>query len=312
MLYLYYIDVRHHNLSPASEFGNCIFPPRRTTHYSMGRFSKLETGAGAEPEKSSADGPFGLRNKVTRKAEESTASSDYDQGHYQAEGDRHFYHGEYQAAMRAYSRSMQVDHSAIEPWVGQILALIKMKQNREAAMWALRGTELFPEDARLASLQGLTLALTGSRQRAIACSDFAMARENGGSPFDWAIRGQILSQGDNANAVFCYDKARDLSPGGDWQLMALIGDFLLQEKKWARGLEFLKAAVEINPANPWLWKRYGFANEQLAFTQAAYSAYQAALNINPNDREANDSLQRLGNVSLATRLWRRMKRTKGE
>jgi len=274
----------------------------------MGRFSKLETGAGASPEKDPDEGPFGLRTRVRPKEQQPDTSADYDQGHYQAEGNKHFYSGDYQKAMRAYSRAMQVDHSAIEPWVGQILSLIKMKQYREAAMWSIRGTELFPEDARLASLQGLSLALTGARQRAIACSDFAMGRPNGATAFTWAIRGQILSHAENPNAPFCFEKVLETRDPGDWQILALVGDFLLTERKWARGLEFLKMAVQINSGNAWLWKRVGYANEHLAFTQPALEAYRSALEINPNDKEASASIARLAATSLPTRLWRRLTR----
>lgn len=272
----------------------------------MGRFSKLETGAGAESEKDSEKGPFGLRTKVRNKPQaDSSAGPDYDQGHYQAEGDKFFFNGEYEKSLRAYSRAMQVDHSAIEPWIGQVLALINMKQYREATMWAMRAVELFPEDANLSSLQGLTLALTGARQRAISCSDFAMARPGGGCAFTWAMRGQILSHADNPNAAFCFDKVEETRNPEDWRILMIVGDFLVNEKKYARGLQFLRKAVENTSGNAWLWKRIGFANEHLGFTQPALEAYTTALDINPNDRQAQEHLKRLASVPLPVRIWRR-------
>lgn len=273
----------------------------------MGRFRKLETGAGAEPEVDPDAGPHGLRTRVRRDraSDAPTPDQDYDQGHYQAEGERLFFEGDYKNALRAYSRAMQVDHSAIDPWIGQVLALLKMKQNREATMWAMRAVELFPEDPRLSSLQGLTLAITGSRQRAIACSDFAMGRPGGGTAFTWAMRGQILSLAENPNAAFCFDKVLETREPDDWRILILVGDFLLMDRKWARGLEFLRKAAEIKPANGWLWKRIGYANEHLGLTQAALSSYQAALAKKPNDREAEDHIRRLTSVPLPVRLWRR-------
>lgn len=278
----------------------------------MGRFSKLETGAGEGPEKEPGEGPFGLHLKPRRRGsdEDTGTSVDYDQGHYLAEGHKYFYSGDYQKAMRAYSRAMQVDHSAIDPWVGQVLSLIMLKQNREAAMWALRGTELFPEDARLVSLQGLTLALTGARQRAISCSDFAMSRPNGGTPFAWAMRGQILSLCENPNAGFCLQKVEETRDPGDWQILATVGEFLLAQRKWARAIDFLRPAVEIQPGNGWLWKRLGLAYEHLAFTQKAMNAYNCALEINPNDKEATECIRRLTSVPITQRIWRRFQRGK--
>ena len=274
----------------------------------MGRFSKLETDAAGSPLEDPGEGAYGLRARVRPKAAaEESGEPDYDQGHYLAEGDRLFYTGEFQKSIRAYSRAMQVDHSTVEPWIGQVLALIRLKQSREAAMWAMRAMELFPEEPRLASLQGLTLALSGSRQRAIACSDFAMSRPGGGSAFTWAVRGQILSHSENSNAGFCFQKVMETRDPADWKILAQVGGFLLSEKKWAKALEFLSPAVQMNPSNPWLWKQVGIANEHLGFTQPAMEAYGAALEINRNDREASEHIKRLTSVPLPVRLWRRFK-----
>lgn len=174
----------------------------------MGRFRKLETGTPAAP--AAGDDPG-----TGRKSDGGHGTPDYDQGHYLAEADRLFYSGEYQKALRSYSRAMEVDHAAIEPWKGQILCLIKLKQTREATMWALRAIELFPEAPELVNLQGLTLALSGASQRAISCSDFAMSLPDGGTAFTWLIRAEILARADNPNAAYCYEKVKDLRNPAD-------------------------------------------------------------------------------------------------
>lgn len=273
----------------------------------MGRFSKLETGAGSAPEERPEDGPFGLRSRLRPKeATEDAGAPDYDQGYYLAQGDELFFSGEYQKAMRAYSRAMEVDQTAVAPWIGQVLSLIKMKQHREAAMWAMRAVEIFPESADLISLQGYTLALTGSHQRAIACSDYAMSLPGGGTAFAWLFRGQILAHADSANAAFCFDKVKELRPKNDWRLPAMAGGFLLEKKKWALALEFLQMAVEAQPQNAYLWTRLAQANERLGLTNPAMQAYRAAMDLNPNDRSAYYAMQQLTAVPLPVRLWRRL------
>lgn len=273
----------------------------------MGRFSKLETGVGEGPGDGPQDGPFGLRPRVRPRDNAATGDTpDYDQGYYLAQGDELFFSGEYQKAMRAYSRAMEVDQTAVAPWTGQVLSLIKMKQHREAAMWAMRGVEIFPESGDLVSLQGYTLALTGSHQRAIACSDFAMGLPGGGSPFAWLFRGQILAQADSPNATFCFDKVKELRPKNDWRLPALAGGFLLEKKKWALALEFLQMAVEAQPKNAFLWTQLALANEKLGLTNPAMQAYRAAMDLNPNNREAYYAMQQLTAVPLPVRLWRRL------
>lgn len=266
----------------------------------MGRFRKLETGTPAAP--AAGDDPG-----TGRKSDGGHWTPDYDQGHYLAEADRLFYSGEYQKALRSYSRAMEVDHAAIEPWKGQILCLIKLKQTREATMWALRAIELFPEAPELVNLQGLTLALSGANQRAISCSDFAMSLPDGGTAFTWLIRAEILARADNPNAAYCYEKVKDLRNPADWRLMALAGSFLLDQKKWAMAVDFLRPAAELQPTSPWLWTLLGTANEKLGFTQPAMQAYRTALDVNPNYRPAQDAMARLVAVPLPVRLWRRLR-----
>lgn len=272
----------------------------------MGRFSKLETGAAAPEEKAEEEFPRVRRSATARNEAADSPGPDYDQGHYLSEGDRLFYNGEYQKALRSYSRAMQVDHSAVEPWMGQVLSLVQMKQYRESAVWALRSLELFPEDPRLISLQGLTLALTGSVQRALSCSDYAISRPTATSAFVWALRGQILSLCNNPNASFCFDKAMELRQKDDWQILTLVGQFLLAEKKWSRAAEFLKEAVQINPCSAFLWKRLGIAQERLGLTQGAMEAYTAALHLDAADKEAEANIERLAETALPVRIWRRL------
>ncbi|MGI8905900.1 MAG: tetratricopeptide repeat protein [Candidatus Sumerlaeaceae bacterium] len=270
----------------------------------MGRFSKLETGTGLEPVREPAVEE--ALPRVRRRAEEVPPPHDYDQGHYLAEADKLYYAGEYQKALRQYSRAMQVDQSAVDPWLGQVMCLVELKQYREASMWALRSLELFPEEPRLVSVQGLTYALGGTIKRALACSDYAISRPVPGSAFVWALRGHILSIADNSNASFCFDKAMEVREKDDWRTPMRIGLLLLQEKKWSRAAEFLQLAVQSNPRNGFLWKKLGLSNEKMGLSQPALEAYQAAMHLNVDDREASACIDRLTSTGLPARVWRRL------
>lgn len=273
----------------------------------MGRFSKLETGTPASPH--ADESSVGeAKARVTRKRSEESAGppADYDQGHYLSEADKYYFTGEYQKALRQYSRAMQVDQSAIDPWIGQVLCLIELKQYREAMMWALRGLELFPEEPRLIAVQGLTYALNGTIKRGLACSDYAISRPGASSGFVWALRGHVLSLADSANSTFCFDKAMEVRQKDDWRTPMRIGLLLLQEKKWSRAAEFLQVATESNPRNGFLWKQLGLANEKMGLVQPALEAYQAALHLNANDRDADAAIRGLTSTGLPTRVWRRL------
>ena len=279
----------------------------------MGRFSKLETEGkkGQEPADVQDDGPLGLpkvktRPKLATGGGTPAESADYDQGHYLSEGDKYYYDGEYQKALRYFSRAMQVDQSSVEAWIGQVKCLVVLKQYKEASIWVLRGLELFPEDPRLVSLQGLTYALNGTIKRAIGCSDYAMSRPTPATAFIWAVRGHILSLADNQNAAFCFDKAMEVRDKEDWRTPLEIGLLLLHERKWSRAVSFLQIAAQANQKNRFLWKKLGYANERLGLGQAAHEAYTAALHLNAGDREAEHALRNLTTTSLPIRLWRRL------
>jgi tetratricopeptide (TPR) repeat protein len=272
----------------------------------MGRFSKLETGSGASPQPDKPELEEGRPRLSRKRDEQALPSTDYDQGHYVAEAEKLYFSGEYQKALRQYSRAMQVDQSQVDPWIGQVLCLIELKQYREAMMWALRGLELFPEEPRLISVQGLAYALNGTVKRGLACSDYAISRPGASNGFTWALRGHILSLADNSNAAFCFDKAMEVRQKDDWRTPMRIGLLLVQEKKWSRAAEFLQAAAEANPRNGFLWKKLGLARERMGLSQAALEAYQAALHLNTDDREASASIERLTSTGLGARVWRRI------
>jgi tetratricopeptide (TPR) repeat protein len=271
----------------------------------MGRFSKLETGTTSQPQSEQSESQEARPRFSRKRDEQAVPATDYDQGHYVSEAEKFYFAGEYQKALRQYSRAMQVDQSAVEPWIGQVLCLIELKQYREAMMWALRGLELFPEEPRLISVQGLAYALNGTIKRGLACSDYAISRPGASSGFTWAVRGHILSLADNSNATFCFDKAMEVRPKDDWRTPMRIGLLLVQEKKWSRAAEFLQSAVEANPRNGYLWKKLGLAKERMGLAQPALEAYEAALHLNSDDREAEASIQRLTTTGLSARLWRR-------
>lgn len=276
----------------------------------MGRFSKLETHT---PAPSPADAAPGGR-VVRRRAgpEDSSVAAapppDYDVHYYLGQGDRCFYGGNYQKALRMYSRAVQEEHSAIEPWVGQIRCLLEMKQAREAMVWVRRALELFPEEPRLISLQGMAYAASGMVERGLQCSDYALARpgQSGADPLVWIVRGAILLQGESRNADPCFAKAMETRPRDDWRTPLSLGLVMIAQKKWTAAADFLDVAAQLQPKNDFLWERLGWARERLGLGARALEAYQTAIQLNPKNRAAEDGLLRLQRSSVWTRLARRL------
>ncbi|MCX7017439.1 MAG: hypothetical protein NTY46_00285 [Candidatus Sumerlaeota bacterium] len=165
--------------------------------------------------------------------------------------------------------------------------------------------ELFPEEARIISLQGAVYASQGMTQRALGCSDYALSL-GGFEPLIWVLRGIILSLADNSNAAACFSKAMEIRSADDWLTPMRIGLHLLREKKWQSSAEHLHAAAEISKSNDYLWERLGYANEALSLTNSAVEAYRAALQINSTNARAEAGLRRLCNTPFFTRIFRRI------
>lgn len=278
----------------------------------MGRFSKLETHAPQTPAPQPGGRPvvpegFGTR-RTPKPDPAAQAGPDYDARHYLSEADRHFYRGEYEKALRMYSRAIQSDRTAVDGWLGQVRCLLEMKQAKEAMVWVRRALELYAEDPRLISLQGLAYAQNGMVDRGLSCSDYALGRAgvNVSDPLVWIARGAILSLGDSRNADICFGKAMEMRARDDWRTPMTLGLLLLSQKKWARAVEFLEAAVHVEKCNDYLWERLGYARERLGLGQAAHEAYEAALHLNGANRAAQDGLARLRQSSVWGRLMRRL------
>lgn len=266
----------------------------------MGRFSKLETGAGATP---AASQP--LAAKAAAWNGPAKAEPEYDHAYYAGQAGALFFSGQYKKAMRLYSRAIQMDASRDEPWIGQVLCLLELKEYKEALVWVKRALELFPEEATLIALQGLAYAQQGMVQRGLASSDYAMNRSSR-DPLVWVIRGEILSLAGNGNAQFCFDKAIESTHPDDWRVPMQIGLSQLRQKKWPQAARYLKMAAEHEPHNEFLWMRLGYAYERLGLSQSALEAYRAARNLNTGNSEAEDSLRRLTRTPALVRFFRRI------
>lgn len=264
----------------------------------MGRFSKLETDKNSTPQEAVGQ----------RRAGESrpTASEPvYDAPYYVNAGIQHYFSGDLKRALQLFSRATQVDRANLEGWAWQLLTLISLKQYKEAMVWVLRALELFPQDARIISLQGLAFAHQGMAQRGLQCSDYAI-QQNASDPYVWLWRGQILLLAENPNAEFCMGKAMESRRSDEWIIPALIGLAYLDQRNFARAASFLETAVQEVPQNDYLWTQLGIARERLGLMQKALECYETAVRLTPKNRVAQERLVRITQSPWLARILRRI------
>jgi len=263
----------------------------------MGRFAKLETGKAEAPE--AASGP-----RTAPAARRIVEPETYDFTYYVEEADKQYFTGRYDKALRIYSRALQVDNSQIYPWVGQVFSLLAMNQIKEADLWVTRAIGLFPEDATLLSLRALIYAHKGMMNRAIGASDYALSR--GGTAYAWMARGEILLRAKNKNAPFCFDKALEVAGADNWKVAMHVGLVYFRRRMYSSALDFFRRACVVEMGNYHLWYHLGRCYYYLSFRNEAIEAFNRALEIHPECREAERGLADVKSSNFVTRLFRRL------
>jgi tetratricopeptide (TPR) repeat protein len=264
----------------------------------MGRFSKLELGAGARHEQERPRGAGQPASPLAREEEDLDAA-----GHLRR-GAEHFFRADYESALRSYGRSLSRQSTLLDAWVGQIESLIAMGQIREAEVWTTRALTQFPDEPTILSLRGVLLARQGMLKRAMGTSDFALSR--GHSRIAWIARGEILLMAGNKNASFCLEKALSQITPEDWQSLTRVGLVWLRHHRHSQALEVFQRAAAAEPRHTQLWRLIAECQSRLGFTDQAMASLRRVLEVEPGDRKAESALHRLAKTGPLTRLWRRI------
>jgi tetratricopeptide (TPR) repeat protein len=269
-----------------------------------GRFSKLER----KDEKGPLEPPAGTV------ARESTGHPQHapdieDQNLYPTfieEADKEFFVGNYREALRHFSRALQQENTHVYPWIGQISALIGMKQYREAELWSQRALEQFPEDPSLLSQRARVLALTGNLKRALGVSDYAMTK--GATSWAWLARGEVLLEGRQSNALFCFEKAMELADKEDWRVPTLAGLAFSRHRQWANAQDYLRQAAERNAKNFYVWYELGRVQFEMGNMDRSRDSLSRAMQLNPEFRPAKDLERMIYRRPFLKRIFGGLKR----
>lgn len=272
---------------------------------STGRFSKLETNQGGS-QPSLTPPPGAVPREGAKPVAASQAGEENLYPTFLLQADEAFFTGNYREALRHYSRALQQENNQVYPWIGQISALIGLKQYKEAELWSNRALDQFPEDSSLLSQRARVLAVTGNIKRAIGVSDFAIGK--GATNWSWLARGEVLLAAGDGNALFCFTKAVELAGKEDWRTPLLAGLCYMRKRQWAGAEELLRKAAEINPRNYFVWFSLAEALVELNYTDRARDAIQRVMQLKPDFRPARELEMRLYRRPFFMRLLGMMKR----
>lgn len=241
---------------------------------------------------------FGDESESRLQPGETERSSD-ESFHLEA-ADKAFADGEFEKALRRYSKVLEFNPNNAAAWTGQVRMLIELGEYREAGLWADKALERFPREPELLAAKAVALGRSGNLQEALAYSD-ASIEERGDTPYIWLARGDVLLTRKESRADYCFDKALLLAPR-DWFVAWLAARIRYFHEQFALALKLLQSAVEWNAAHFLPWLELGRCQQALGLVGAARHSYTQARQLNPHCSEVSLALASLSQTGLWSRL----------
>ncbi len=256
----------------------------------MSRFGNLELGDDSEKPR-----------EVRRKAGEG------DGERYFAEAELAFTNGNFESALRLYSKVLEFNPGLAAAWTGQVRMLIELGEYHEAGLWADKALERFPHEAELLASKAVASGRGGDLEAALTFSDAAIS-ERGDTPYVWLARGDVLLARDESRADYCLEKAQLLAPK-DWVITWLAARIRTHYAQFGQALKLLQHAIELNASHFLLWLDLGRCQQELGMTASARDSYGVAKQFNPDIAELPLRMSELRQASLWSGLrgwWRRI------
>jgi len=247
----------------------------------MSRFGNLELGGESE-EKQQEQKPLAK-----------------DEAYYWSEATTAFQSGEFEQALRLYSKVLEFNPQNAGAWTGQVRMLIELGEFREAKLWADKALERFPHAPELLAAKAVALARSGDTQGAIAFSD-ASIEERGDTPYIWLARGDVMLARKEQRANYCFEKALMLAPR-DWFVSWLAARVRYHYEQFVLALNLLQQAIEWNAGNFVLWLELGRCQQQLGLLGPAQNSYAQVQQLNPDCAEAHIAHVKLSQTGVLAR-----------
>ncbi len=230
-----------------------------------------------------------------------------DEAYYGAEARAAFENGNFEQALRLYSKVLEFNPQNAAAWTGQVRMLIELGEFREARLWADKALERFPHEAELLAAKAVALGRSGDLQGALSFSDAAM-EERGDTPYVWLARGDVLLARAESRADYCFEKALLVAPQ-DWFIAWLGARIRYYYRQFALALKLLQQALEWHAGHFLLWLELGQCQQVLGLVSAARNSFEQARQLKPQCQQARAALTQLAGAGLWPRLagwWRRL------
>lgn len=219
-----------------------------------------------------------------------------DEAYYLSEGRGAFENGNFESALRFYSKVLEFNPQNAVAWTHQVRMLIELGEYREAKLWADKALERFPHEPELLAAKAVALGRNGDLQGALAFSD-ASIEERGDTPYIWLARGDVLLAREEHRADYCFEKALLLAPK-DWFVAWLAARIRFYHAQFVLALKLVQQAIEWNSSQYFLWLQQGQCQQALGLVAPARHSYTQAQQLNPHSSEPSIALAALSQTGL--------------
>ncbi len=254
----------------------------------MRRFSRLEFGDRSD------------ENAGKRGAGEEIRDEEY----FHKQAVRYWLAGDFELALRNYSRALEQNSTFYPGWLGQVLMLIELGEYKEAAVWVDKALEMFPEHPELLAAKAVACARDSRMEKAIGYSDNSIAKDNVTS-IVWLARAEVLLNRKSNIAQNCISKAVSAAAGEEGPMVRLrAGHLLNQRGDYAAALQYLRAVTDELPKSALAWYELGCCQARLGRPEAQVS-FEQALKMRPDWPVAEEALRKFKHRGFFSRLFGR-------
>ncbi len=274
----------------------------------MSRFERIEISW--EDMQSRCDGVRRDDPRDPRTADQADRTRMTGSSHWLLAADRERRNGNFENALRSYSRVLELEPLAIAGWIGQVQMLVHLGEYPEAEIWSRKALEMFPRNGDLLAGRAQSLCRFGQARLARQVCDHAIECA-GDSSYRWMVRGETLLANGETAANHCF--RRTLTLDHDWLVELEIALIYRHYALPAKAVTHVRESLQIANDQVFAWYLLGECQADLELKDAARRSFERCLELVPEFAAAQSSLVQLSTRSFsllrwARRHWQRMSR----
>ncbi len=212
--------------------------------------------------------------------------------------EREYQEGHFDNALRFYSRALEMDKLLFEAWRRQVWCLIELQEYKEAALWADKALDLFPDDSELLASKSMAVCRHGRPDEALTIADLAIRQPSCG-PYPWIARGEVLLATSSGRYDYCFSKAVCLV-GTSWHVFSEIGRACQFHGLHSLAVRYFSRALECEPGIIFVMLETARCQVKIGLTPQAGRTVREVLAMHPGHRDAQTLLTSIESFSVGS------------